>query len=453
MRKKEKQIIEVEIPLDEILDDRGIKFRENSTEQLILDECPNCKSKRKMYVDNNTGAFICFKCEFKDAHPIKLLQKLFGIKEHEAIRMVLKEDSKIARLSSEKDALNLLSKLKTPKKRKTNKPTPPIDMPKLSRDLKKTDKKAWSYLQGRGYTDDIINKLGLKIIPFAPQSDFGKGWNYFKEKLELNKEDLGEGTSRDKLTDLQKKNRDELMIHISGAGRIFFPIYVYGNIHGYLARDYTEGILKKIAHNTNGKSDYIKVLNTKGVEFRSHYVWNFDNAKESETLVIAEGATSAIKCGIDRSIALMGKMATSGQLKLLKQTKAKKIVLCLDVGTEKEQRKLYEKLMFSYPKKIFVVNLPNHYLFDEEINNDELNRIKKWIKGDVKVLDKNLMEISPNVIKYLTDLKNGKIKRRDCSEEDKVFLKSWLKKGDFKDPGDYSFEEMENFIKRAKLMK
>lgn len=442
---KRKKLV-IQVPLNKIFKDNNIKFKENSSEQLIIEECYNskCKAVRKLYVDKNTGRYICFKCEEKGG-PVEFLEKALKISRSKAYNMISPPETRRAKLSDMKDSIDNLAV--DDYGVNLEKPTDPVKMPSLCRLLdKKKDEKAWNYLLGRGYSDEIINALKLMIIPYEPIENFQKAWGFFKDKLNYSDEDLG---NKDNLTEVQKNNREDLLNHIINCGRIFFPLYVNDNIHGYLARDYTDGLLAEYAKKNN--RDYIKVLNTKGVSFRSHYVWNYDNAKNSETLIIAEGATSAIKCGIDRSIALLGKLATKGQIKLIKKTKAKKIIFCLDVGTENEQKKIMNMLKLAYPQAIYTVELPKRYQFKNKIDHEELLRIKRFLKIDeIKVLSDNEILFEASYVKRLRDLRDNRAKDMKVSDNDRKFLKAWLKTGDFLDPGDYTFEEMNEFIKKAK---
>lgn len=71
-----------------------------------------------------------------------------------------------------------------------------------------------------------------------------------------------------------------------------------------------------------------KVLNPSGVSARS-VLYNFDIAKDYETIIIVEGFTDAIKVG-PNAVATNGKNLHPQQLLWLEKTKAKEIIVCWD---------------------------------------------------------------------------------------------------------------------------
>jgi hypothetical protein len=352
-------------PLPDILEEHGIHFRENSTNQLIIEKCFNCNRFKKLYVNAETGSFMCFRCEVKGG-PTFLLANLIGCSYKEANVYLYGKTGPVSIYAEDgvEDPLRLTGTLKG---KRTDATMPlPITLPADMKPLTKDDVEAWEYLtKKRGLTDEVINALNL--------------------------------------------------YHWKSAKRVVFLVTKNGEIFGTLARDYIGDQVKKVLNSVGG--------------WRSFNVWNFDNAKSSKELVICEGAFSAIKCGYARSIALLGKAATAGQIELIRTMDAKKIYICLDVGTEIEQYKLFTQLSLYYHGQIYKINLPPIKLF----------KCSCGIKSE-----------------YLYDSEDNTDTEWTCScgklYKEKDFFQL-LKDSEFKDSGDYDFEQMDAFIRNAKKFK
>lgn len=129
-------------------------------------------------------------------------------------------------------------------------------------------------------------------------------------------------------------------------GRVIFPVIYDGEIYGHLARDYTG-------------SQQPKVLNEG--KFKQYFIWNYDNAQDSEELVICEGVISAIKAGVRRSVALFGKSASPPQIELISQMGAKRIYIALDLDAHAEAEKLYLQLTRRFRGQVYKVETPAIY--------------------------------------------------------------------------------------------
>ena len=240
----------------QFLEDLGVSFRENSTGQLILDECPFCQKSGKMYVDAQKGIYNCFagSCGQRGG-PANLVMQITG-KNFPEVKEMLFGDGEISigDILQGKGFDNLDIAI-TGKRRQSQTQTTaesillPTELVSLD---KNEHKKAWDYLLGRGYTDEIIEKLNLLILPYK---NFGQAWG------EISKNRFPKSDPRN-LTDEEKVVVKEVA---RLQGRIVFPVLVDEKIKGFVARDY-EG----------GKAP--KVLNSRG-NFRSFSVWNYDNAK------------------------------------------------------------------------------------------------------------------------------------------------------------------------------
>jgi len=65
--------------VEDFLNQQGINYSKVSGgKQLILEECPHCGKKRKLYIEVKTGKFICFRCNEKGG-PVKLVSDLAQI--------------------------------------------------------------------------------------------------------------------------------------------------------------------------------------------------------------------------------------------------------------------------------------------------------------------------------------------------------------------------------------
>lgn len=84
-----------------------------------------------------------------------------------------------------------------------------------------------------------------------------------------------------------------------------------------------------------------KVLNPKGASAR-HVLYNYDRAKEYETIVIVEGFIDAVKVG-PNAVATNGKNLHPAQVEFLRRTKAKKIIMLWDADSWTDGRMLHGK--------------------------------------------------------------------------------------------------------------
>jgi hypothetical protein len=109
---------------------------------------------------------------------------------------------------------------------------------------------------------------------------------------------------------------------ISDAGytkdRIIVPTFMEQRLVFWQARATWDG---------SGK-EFKKVLNPSGVSARC-ILYNYDTAKEFETIVLTEGFMDAVKVGPD-AVATNGKRLHPQQVEFLKKTKAKEIVIMWD---------------------------------------------------------------------------------------------------------------------------
>lgn len=370
------------------LTEKGIGFDERQSE-LILDKCYHCGKTKKMYVNKDTGMFNCFSCNHK-GNLVKFVANIGQMSFEAAEKIVY--NKKIEKVSvktlEEQDWDSLFSlERKVEKPNLKDIPPDPIDMPRGLHKLTKEDTLAWEYLRKRGIPDEVIEDLGLYYSPFQR--------------------------------------------------RVLFTIRKDGLVMGTMARDVT-GEQKP------------KTLNSSG-SWRSFNFWNYDNVKNQEEIVICEGIFSAIKCGPKRSLALMGKVAARGQINLLKGIKAKKVYLGLDIGTEEEQKKIYEELSVYFPGRIYQIQLPTVVETKAEISQEAIDRVNKQFKASITKVNQNLLNVPEKDKKAIK--KAVKDKKILILPPDATELVKLLADAEYKDAGDYSFEEMDEFIKKAPLYK
>lgn len=416
--------------LEAFLTEAGAIFDENSTGEFIFSSCPFCGKSKKFYFNASNASFNCFagSCQ-KRSGPYfgaiwigsKLLNKpfdvveemIYGKKGQETIHDILKNTS-IERLEFD------IHKRKD--KKFKNAPQDLLIPDELELLNKEKHPKPWQYLVSRGYTDDVIKKLDLLYLPYE---SFGEAWN------DVCKKRFPDSDPKN-LADDEKMIVNEVVRYFE---RVIFPLYVDGKVKGFVARDIT------------GTKEP-KVLNSRG-GFRNFYFWNYDNAKKSKEIIICEGNSSAIKCGVSRSVALLGKTMSKNQRKLLKKTAAKKVIICFDVGTDEDVKSVNKLLSLDYLNEIYYVELPPVIELKDSVITEELvERVNKLGNLSLKLVDKSNIELKSSERKDLQLLTLAESDEFDLEEQKALLYIS--KKAEYKDPGDYTEKEMDNFIKRAK---
>lgn len=437
---------ELLVDLAVLFEDNGVKFRENSSSQLIMDQCYNCGRSKKLYVSKEKGLYTCFSCN-ETGNPVKLVAKYLDISFKEASKMLYgagaKINASISKVSEEEDEEPLQFNLGGLTKKSSS--TGDLQMPeplKLPLELQLLGPEhptPYKYLISRGYTPEDIEDLKLLVLPHA---SFNEAWNAVETRLKK------EGLSGEKL-------KAEVKLVVRYFERIVFPVYVDFSVMGFVARDYTG-------------TKQPKVLNSAG-NFRSYSVWNYDNAKNSEELIICEGTTSAVKSRVGRSIALLGKVATPGQVRLIKKMKAKKVYLCLDIGTDNEIEKLYKSLSMIYPGKVYNISLPPVIIPKVKITEELITKVNttfgvNWVyelegnKLTIEYPEKNAILGKLHISNKLpSDEKRDqfwkKIKQYNLGNEVEFQLAWVVFESEYKDSGDYTHEEMDYFISQAQVIR
>lgn len=407
------------------LDDIGVEYEETSQGWLKVIECPSCSKTKKFYIEPESGVAKCFYagCDFHDAiDPVTLVAKLAAVDKKDAFNICFGNPNQRINIFEEEDELFEFSdgsRSSVSKKRK-QRIIEDIEMPIEAENLDKNNPKhlkAWNYLIGRGYTDEVINQIGATIIPYKNRGEaFAKmrNKNYSQEKMKE---------------------------HLSYLNRIIFPVYINEKLKGFQARDFTGKAPKAF-----------KALNSPG-SWRSFYFWNYDNVKESDTIIICEGITDALKCGIHRSIAIFGTFLTDDQFKLLMTTKAKKIIFCLDVGTDHIKESISKKLRTHFGDEIYHVQFEEKLQFPKGLFNEKIKTAFEdlpYMRNDnIKIEKYGEDYIFLPYEAYKDSKKKLKEKWFKLDEEGYNQLANFLDSSDYKDAGDFSLEEMDLKIGKA----
>ena len=401
---------EIIIDIQDWLDDLGVHYKKSGTGELICDKCFNCGSKEKLYINSKTGRYNCFKCGPKDptigkGSLINLGMKMAKMSWDECLKTfygITDKNEKATMSELMNDDGDLIKKKRVHEQIIVE----PIQLPYYFEPLNKQKHlEAWDYLLKRGLSESSIERLGAFYAIY--------GTDEFDEKT----------------GSLVAKNKVPRIVNV---------VYLNGDPMGFVARDIT------------GQSPK-KVLNSTG-KFRSMSIWNMDRARESKELIICEGIFSAVQCGINRSIALLGKTATEKQLDLIREAKAEKVYICLDLETEAEQETLFKSLMLYFPKKIYQIKMPEILALKKNKLSLELKqKIETVFKVKFDYLDnqENLLKMPIKVrqklkLVYLT-------KRSQFSEDEFRIVEFVCKKAEYKDAGDYSESEMNEIIKNSPL--
>lgn len=411
------------------LDEQGIDYRETSTGEIIIESCPACNRSKKLYVEPETGVAQCkyAGCELNDGiSPIELVSRLLGISKGKAFiicfgKQEKKEVSKDDILGD--DWLNDFSSAPKEKRKKEQKELTEVKYPPLVEDLSPKHFEAWNYLINRGMTAEDIQKVRMKILPFSDYKDYSVA--------------------------LQRMgvSPDEIKRYTKYLNRVIFPVEVDGKLVGYVARDFTNKVPKKY-----------KVMNSEG-SFRADVFWNYDNVKESDTIIICEGFMDAIKCGVNRSIAILGADMSGGQFNLLRKLKTKKIIMALDIGTERKQNAIFDEMFLDFPGAIYRIDLPPLLTQKENLLNNSIKKIlEEFMPEEFSYFTENEMHIPygvhDEIMTRLEKEPNWFLSGRNAlSKYELENLQKFMKNAEYKDAGDYTKEEMDSFIEKAILFK
>lgn len=252
-------------------------------------DCPICGKKGHFYMSSITGLWDCKKCG-ETGNWYKFIKY-----NKEGVTSETKEDNKKKKqiILSGKIPLDILQEESKDVTKLSNDlgkikihKVPTISLPENFYDItKKKTPEAYQYIIDRGYSKQLIEKYDLMY------SYIGKFWN-----------------------------------------RIIIPIYIKGNLKGYLGRWIpTENLETDRKYRNSYGTDFSKLLG------------NYDLIDIKKPVIITEGSFSSFR--IDKnSVYSFGKKLSDTQIALLKKKNVKEVVLLFDADAQYEILKISEKL-------------------------------------------------------------------------------------------------------------
>jgi len=275
--------------LQEYLRGQGVNFRlrDSRDHTEYSTNCPKCvergeprpDTKGRLWVNPKLGTFVCYNCKW-DGPLVRLIQH-YSHASYESALGILR--GKAASL----DHLNFTLHQQVFDKDEETTTLDTVSLPNEFRDFKKRyprESVFTEYLKHRG-------------IPLDYAIDHS--WGYAESGYTRN--------------------------------RIIVPTYINGELAFWQARDVLEE-----SHPAWGSSEYRKVLNPRGVS-ANKVLYNYDDAKEFQEIIIVEGFVDAVKVG-DNAVATNGKTLHPAQMDLLTQTKAESICILWDYDAHHDER-------------------------------------------------------------------------------------------------------------------
>lgn len=281
--------------------------------------CPFCTdTKHKFYVHNENGLWICFKCS-ETGNPVSFVMKYYNVSYVEAIDILATYDYDVhaAResqytlsqygqdLSEEEKLLLFISRRGEPIEANSSKklkcPPPPTNCKSLMANFNNPEAYPFfQYLKNRGVTLEQIQTHNISYVTYGQIT-------------------LADGRKMD------------LVNHV-----VFFTF---------------DENNKPVYWNTRSieKNPFIKSFNgvsREGEYSKENTVFNLNNAKYTDKIVICEGVFNALTVG-ESGVATFGKKVTDKQIELLlSETKERRlpIYIYLDADAWKEMIELARKL-------------------------------------------------------------------------------------------------------------
>lgn len=250
-------------------------------------DCPFCGKRMKLYVNAETGLFICYSCEESGALP-HLIMELEGVSYRHAI-------DRITRAAGAQLSLSVEAMRKKRRRRQERK-------------------------EARAVKRRRIRAREREVLPpeYRPIWNAERGTQLRVAYLEETR-GFSTATSR----------RFRLGVCMEGdyAGRVVFPVIEHGRIVTFQAR---------------AMGDWEpKYMNPGDVE-KGEYVYGLDLVAGDPEPIVVEGPTDVVSCfqkGI-RMCAPLGKTMTRRQLRKLRDGGAKRLCVLLDGSATKEAMKV-----------------------------------------------------------------------------------------------------------------
>ncbi len=285
--------------LSTFFEDHDIIPKKENARSYIFD-CPACGGHEKLYIEKSTGRSVCFKHKTENC-PTK---KTGIIKTLHLISEVPFDTIKIAMsdevISTPEEILSFDEPTYSEDFPEEDKllPIPDSKLPFDSKLINWPDsKEGLKYLEGRGLDLETLMNHNIMYSP------------YFK--------------------------------------RIIFPVIMNNELYGWQGR-------------AIDKNNLLKMYNLPG-EWKTQSLMFFDNLKNKDFAIIAEGPVSALKFAkVGNFVATMGKAVAEKQLELILKSGIKRIYLALDPDAAIEMEELVHKLLFQteYQVKCFLVKVP-----------------------------------------------------------------------------------------------
>lgn len=491
----------ISIDILKFLNEENIPVQEK-TGFIVFKKCPFCNGSQKSTVaykhpKYKDGTFRCLSC--KGNSFAEVYSKIKNVPMNQALRDIYQTIDKVVTaedsLLSSDNIKGIIERLGTVENNTSDDFSFLEDLKSLEfypfNKIDLEDEKYSphiDYLRGRGFSDEDIDKSEASVLASNLKEylmdimrinrlnkdevidliDFINNYSKYFEN-QKNKHNIAEVKRTVNEIEERFEKKEALTMAKTFClfrNRVVFPVKILGKIVGYIGRDIT------------GKQKQFKVLNSSGFS-SSKFLWNLDNVMDAEYHVISEGIFSANSCGINNSVAILGKNVSSdGELldkfKLLSLGKAKKVYIYLDVGTKKETFELAEGLSMVY-EEVRVVIPPTIFKISENLTMwaMELCGVYPDLYKDKHIylsfLESRILKEAIKMSKMSLSQKNSRysqlkkeyslaIARRIVSLVEKMSNNrdihrtvEILSEGSFLDSNDLSKEENEKLINKARL--
>ena len=164
---------------------------------------------------------------------------------------------------------------------------------------------------------------------------FPEAWSYLTDP----KTEGGRGLTLDQIN----MYRIVASYDVKYSGRVFIPTITNGKVVYWVARTMT------------GQEP--KYLNPKGID-KSYYLFNFEQAKQFDSVVITEGVFSAIAAG-PNAVCGFGKAFSTQQLTMLLDANFKKYVIALDGDARKQAIAMCKWFVSRGRTETYLVDIPD----------------------------------------------------------------------------------------------
>lgn len=267
--------------LAEYLEDQGVIFKErlSNDHTEFSTNCPKCvergesrpDTKGRLWVNPKKGTFFCYNCHW-DGNLVRLIQH-YSNANYEAALKILK-----GKTPNPLEHLNFTLLQEMIDDEDDRESMSAVDLP-------------YGFKSFEEHPDESVFTAYLEYRGIPLEYAVSHGWGFTETGYTAN--------------------------------RIIVPCYQDDELVFWQARDVLEE-----EHEAWGTKEYRKVLNPRGVS-ANKVLYNFDNAKEYQEIVLVEGFIDAVKVG-DMAVATNGKHLHPAQMDLLTQTKAERICILWD---------------------------------------------------------------------------------------------------------------------------